>query len=308
MLRWLTLWVAAGCVLAPVAALGAGGTAAPVPGSKCSQGGATVSSGSFLFVCVIRPQLPKQENPLDLVWEQYGPYTSKTAKPGDADPVITASPVSPSQVQSISKFRSCAGHVYYGATDFHGSPEGASNMKHYVYILPSLLTTVNGTQQVIPRTVKLFAPFNGVVLTTFDLQGTGQGITIERQPFDGWYVTIYHTDLSVQTGASVRAGQLIGYAGGLPTFDIALQRFAREWKGAPPFSLGLESIFAHMSPAAAAPWAARGVTTANVIVPRSTRLAQACTCVSNSLPPGPAVPGSSGCYFDPSPADVVPLG
>lgn len=270
---------------------------------------AVYSSGSTNLICSVRGALPSQMKPNDFVWEPLGPYTAKTAKPGDADSVITASPVDPAQIKSVTKFRSCAGHVYYGATDFHGQPEGASNMKHYFSDLDSLLTTVNGQPQVQPNTVKLYAPFNGVVLNIFEIGGTGKGIEIERQPFDGWYTTIYHTNPLIHVGATVRSGQLIAYQAGLPTFDMALQRFARELKNVDGavFALGLESIFAHMTPSVAARWSARGITTATVIVSRADRLAQACTCPISGTPPGPPAPGSTGCYFLPTPADTVPL-
>lgn len=304
----LALSILVACLAAPLAA-----TAAPGPqqGAACPQPGALAAGGTL--VCGLAP--PPASG---FVWQSVGTFTRKRAKPKDGDRVITASLVDPAQIQSISKFRSCDGHVYYGLTDFHGRPEGASSMKHYFAYQDSLLTTLNGQQQVQPRTVKMYAPFNGVV-SIFDIGGTGQGIEIERQPFDGWYMSIYHTDPVVRNGARVRAGQLIAYGAALPTFDVAMQRFSREVQpgtlGGAALALGLESMFAHMTASLTAKWAAHGVSTASIVVPQADRLAQPCTCVQNGPAPpggGPApttpYPGSSGCYFESDPnTDLVRL-
>jgi hypothetical protein len=70
------------------------------------------------------------------------------------DIVIIANPLNLSQVQSISYYRSCAGH-WYATSDFMGKPEPSSSAKHYVTPIESL----SGSE-----TVEVFAPFDGEIV------------------------------------------------------------------------------------------------------------------------------------------------
>jgi len=71
---------------------------------------------------------------------------------GGIDQFITSNPVDLSQINRISKFRSCIGHDYSG-TNSEGRQESNRSMKHYVEPINSLAGT-SGELQV-------FAPFDG---------------------------------------------------------------------------------------------------------------------------------------------------
>jgi hypothetical protein len=224
--------------------------------------------------------------------------SAKTANPGDAEPVITASPVDPAQIQWVSKFRSCAGHEYYSTPDYNSLTEGDSNMKHYFYVASQYLNS--------GKSVKLYAPFDGTV-HFMEIGGTGKGAIIEHQPFDGWYVAIYHVDPSVADGATLKSGQLLGYdhlTGGIVSFDMAMQRFKTPTDPQSDLLKNLESIFDHMDSNVSAQWAAHGITTANIIVDRAYRAANSCQCAANQ-PQQAAGFKSSECYFESSPDDKV---
>ncbi len=66
---------------------------------------------------------------------------------------IVANPLNLSQIQRISKFRSCIGHDYSGL-NIEREKETLRSMKHYIEPLPSLI----GTDQ-----VNIFAPFDGEI-------------------------------------------------------------------------------------------------------------------------------------------------
>lgn len=229
---------------------------------------------------------------------------AKTADPKDTDQVITASPVDPAQINFITKFRSCGGHEYFSTPDYNGQAEGDSNMKHYFYVADKYLGS--------DTSVKLYAPFDGKV-HFMDIGGTGKGAVIEHQPFDGWYVVIYHVNPVVSEGATVKSGQLLGYdhlGDGMRSFDIALQRFKTEIQptqdNGDMLVKNLESIFAHMDSSVASQWSAHGVTAANAVVDRAFRVTSPCQCTANQ-PQQPAGFKSNECYFDGSSADNVTL-
>jgi hypothetical protein len=228
----------------------------------------------------------------------------RTADPKDTDAIITASPVDPTQLKFITKFRSCGGHEYFSTPDYSGLAEGDSSMKHYFYVANQYLG--------IPNAVKLYAPFDGTV-HFMEIGGTGKGAVIEHQPFDGWYVVVYHVDPVVTDGASLKSGQLLGYdhSTSVVSFDIAMQRFKTEINpaqdGSNTLVKNLESMFTHMDSAVAAEWAAHGVTPANAVVDRASRVANPCQCAANQ-PQQAAGFKSSECYFTGTPAnDDIPI-
>ena len=220
------------------------------------------------------------------------------ANPQTSDKIITASPVDPTQIERIYKFRSCHGHDYYGV-DYDGNAEPNSSMKNYFKPLESLENTNNK--------VKIFAPFNGVIVQIDPMDIIrGRHFMIMHEPFDGWYATFIHInfqDSQIYEGAHVKAGQLLGYAvtdNYGRDFDFALQRFKYEnaqYNGAyvndnfqTYLTQNLEPPFAHMTNAVLAKWAAKGVTASDTIVSKEYREANPCTCKG-----GP--PGTTSCHY-----------
>src|SRR5437868_5023633 len=68
---------------------------------------------------------------------------------------VTAAPLDMTQMESISKFRSCSGHDYSGH-NIAGEVETGRSMKHYA----SPLHEFRGTED----KVKVFAPFDGKII------------------------------------------------------------------------------------------------------------------------------------------------
>lgn len=231
------------------------------------------------------------------------------ADPKPSDKFITANPVDLSQVERIYKFRSCHGHDYFGP-DYDGAEEPNSAMKNYVKPIDSLEHT--------NTKVKVFAPFDGIIVQVDPTDIIrGRHFMIMHDPFNGWYVTFIHInfkDSEVYEGARAKAGQLLGYAvtdNYGQDFDIALQRFKYEnaqYNGAYTtdnfqtyLTQNLEPLFAHMTDAVLAQWAANGVTANDTIVSKAYRLANPCHCKG-----GP--PGGTGChYHNPNNVDSVVL-
>ena len=231
------------------------------------------------------------------------PFFARTADPQDSDKIITANLVDPTQIQSISKFRSCAGHEYFTSPDYSGQPEGDSNMKLYFSPISRYLNTTNA--------LKLDSPFDSTV-HIFSLAGsTGSGMILERQPFDGWYAEVFHIDPPVSDGATVKAGDLLGYAHMVNerAFDFVLQRFKtevdpRRHQQDEFLTKNTEPVFSHMTDALLAQWATHGITADNTVVDRSYRLANPCQCAKNQ-PYDPAAATSHFCHFEPTPGDSV---
>jgi len=157
----------------------------------------------------------KQTNSLD------NPSQS-TAQPKDTnDKFIVKNPVDLSQIQAISKFRSCAGHDFSGFNVF-GQKETNRSMKHYFAPLDSLKAT---------KKIKIFAPFDGIITNISKSEGHND-YQIELQgPDTGEWVFIFmHVFLKseLQQFSVVKAGQEIGYAyvpKNCNDFDIALKKF-----------------------------------------------------------------------------------
>ncbi len=222
-----------------------------------------------------------------------------TADPKETDKFITYSPVDPSQIQYIDKFRSCHGHDVFGI-DYNGESEPLSAMKMYFKPINNLLYTNDK--------VNVYAPFNGIVVQV-DPGDTirGRHYVIRREPFNGWYITMFHQNFSdsvVYPGAKVQAGELISHAVTTQQghdFDIALQRFRVEdnqyngifnnYNFAVAFLQNLEPLFPHMTNNVFAQWEAYGVYPDNTIVSRNYRLANPCTCEGEA-------PGTTMCMFN----------
>lgn len=224
---------------------------------------------------------------------------SHTANPLPTDKIIVSNFVNFSQIKAIYPFRSCHGHDYF-SVDYNGSSEPLSSMKWYVQPIDSLQDTSNK--------VKIFAPFNGVIVYIDPLDtARGKHYVIMHEPFDGWYISFFHqtfNDSAIYEGAQVKAGQFLSYATTLTgvgnDFDVALQRFPTEstqfngihdtYNGQVALLQNLEPLFPHMSDSVAAQWEAHGINASNSIVSKSYREANPCTCEGEP-------PGTTDCYF-----------
>lgn len=174
---------------------------------------------------------------------------------------IVANPLNLSQIQRMSKFRSCIGHDYSGLNS-EGEKETLRSMKHYLEPLPSLM----GTDQ-----IKIFAPFDGKVVKIQE-GPPGQAIYISAQAARSWQFIFFHVipAAGIQEGAAVQAGEQIGTASkDIHNFDIGLKKFGI---GRQIF----DSPLAHMKETVLAEYAANGITLENVIVSKQARDADPC--------------------------------
>ncbi len=181
---------------------------------------------------------------------------------------IVANPIDLSQITSISKFRSCAGHDY-SSMNVKGELEKERSMKHYLAPLRSLVGSTG--------TIKVFAPFDGTITSIEEEQvAIGKQVWISGPSTDEWIFVFFHISLlpGLKKGSAVKAGQLLGYAD-LPQnahdFDIALKKF-QLFSGQV-----LDSPFNYMAPSVLQHYDAKGVTVDNVITSKETRDASPCT-------------------------------
>lgn len=199
-------------------------------------------------------------------------WPSKDAK------YITAVPADLTQIQSISKCRSCAGHDSSGYS-FERSLETDRSMKHYLLPVPVFQGTISK--------VKMFAPFDGVISKIVfekDEIGkpgkrpkTGNGISIST-PVDKYVLFefghIYFVK-DYKVGDGVKAGELIGYATlgeKLNDFDIGL--WGALWTEEKQPILG--SAFDHMTDAVLAEFAKYGITPDNTKIAKEYRDTHPC--------------------------------
>lgn len=184
---------------------------------------------------------------------------------------IVANPLDLTQIHSLSKFRSCAGHNFSGL-NVDGQEETYRSMKHYIEPVPTLAQTA--------KRVKIFAPFNGTI-TELSRESRGGQVRITPTAAPSWQFIFFHVDLVPavdRKGAAVTAGQHIGY-GNLTAganFDMGLRSYPQDYTFASPFS--------YMSGDILRQYAAVGITPANIITSKAARDAQPC----------PLEPGQSG--------------
>ncbi|OGM38216.1 hypothetical protein A3A76_01050 [Candidatus Woesebacteria bacterium RIFCSPLOWO2_01_FULL_39_23] len=201
---------------------------------------------------IYKDQAEKKMNKKEFGWP------SNTAK------YITAVPVDLTQIQSISKYRSCAGHIRDGY-DFDRIREYDSSMKHYLYPIPMYQVTMDK--------VKLFAPFDGKVIQ-IDYE---KNKVIPGRPHNGngiHFSTLVDPNVKFvfghlyfardfKIGEEVTAGELIGYAaiGDKGTdFDIDLSGINKTNDDVEI----LGSAFDHMTDTVLAKFAKYGVTLENI--------------------------------------------
>ncbi|MDO8508018.1 MAG: hypothetical protein Q7S53_05650 [bacterium] len=183
--------------------------------------------------------------------------------PSTSAKYITAVPVDLSQIQSISKYRSCAGHDFAGYS-FEQVQEANRSMKHYVYPTPQFQGTTDK--------VKVFAPFDGVV-SKVELESevagqpgkrpkTGNSITFSTEVDKNVGFEFSHVYFAgdFKVGDKVKAGELIGYAAlGDKGNDFDLVLSGTRLKNEKAYG----SAFDHMTDSVLAEFAKYGVTPEN---------------------------------------------
>lgn len=188
------------------------------------------------------------------------------------------------KIARISKFRSCVGHT----TVPQNKQETKRSMKHYFQVKPSYLGS---------DTVKIFAPFDGLVTTIRQDPADGlegeiwlvpQNIFTILPPFNRWSFSVQHLNVraGLKSGSSVKAGELIGYGALSPsakrdTFDVVYAKgaiFPKKidgWMG--PF-LALDSVFNQMSPAVFSQYEKKGINSKDkIIISKNNRDQLPCT-------------------------------
>jgi hypothetical protein len=207
------------------------------------------------------------------------------------DVVIIANPLKLSRVRSISKYRSCAGHLF-ATSDFMGEPEPASSAKHYVTPIEPLSDN---------DMVEVFAPFDGeIVFIDPNDTSNGQQFYIEQRPFKGWTFGFDHINMKkdLTKGSQVRAGQLLGYytpPDPESSFDLILQgskeRGIYNHRSAETYTSHLDSMFNHMSSEVYQEYAEYGFTKEKMIISKADREKSPCFCVKGEL-------NSTNCRFE----------
>lgn len=184
-------------------------------------------------------------------------WPSPTAK------YVTAVPVDLNQIQSVSKYRSCAGHVRDGY-NFDRVREYDRSMKHYFYPVPEFQGTLDK--------VKVFAPFDGTI-TYIDYEKdkvvsgrthNGGGLHISPSIDSNVTVVLGHiyTVKDYKVGDQVKAGELVGYA----SLGDKGNDFDTDLTSAVKAEGDIEvlgSIFDHMTPEVLAEFAKYGLTPEN---------------------------------------------
>lgn len=153
-------------------------------------------------------------------------------------PILVKNFVNLNLIEKISKFRSCQGHIVVPTN----GDEPPSNMKHYFLIKQEAMGK---------NRVPLYAPYEAKVSSIFSFPDQGLEGEIWLSNGSNWQFSIEHILVKdgLKKGDKVKAGELLGYAGG-DDFDIVygkgaiIQRKIHGWNS--PFS-ALDSVFNHMS-------------------------------------------------------------
>lgn len=173
---------------------------------------------------------------------------------------IIANPLDLSQIQRMSRFRSCVGHDYSGFNS-EGEKETLRSMKHYLEPLPSLI----GTNQ-----IKIFAPFDGKIVEILD-GPPGKAIYIAANIDSRWRFIFFHVvpAAGIEEGTSVKAGEPLGTASkDIHNFDFALKKFG--------WSQVFDSPFVHMTETVLEEYTLNGITLENILVSKQARDADPC--------------------------------
>ena len=134
--------------------------------------------------------------------------------------IITNNPLDITQIERISKFRSCYGHDYSGL-NINGEKEPLSSMKHYIEPFSSLMNTKDK--------IKVFAPFDGKITEIIYYDKNDQQIFISSNEARAWHFIFFHIAPlpEIIKGKKVKSGELIGYVNRFDShnFDFALKKF-----------------------------------------------------------------------------------
>lgn len=190
------------------------------------------------------------------------------------DKFIVANPLDLTQVEAISKFRSCVGHDYNGLNTA-GDLEINRSMKHYIRAVKSLYNS-NGK-------VKAMAPFDGTISEILEEQNPrGAQVWIKSPQSGGWNFIFFHIDLlpGIKQGSKVTAGEIIGYAHleGGDNFDMGLKKFVVSPKQM------LDSVLPYMDDSVLAEYEAKGITQGNLSYSQDYRDKNPCVLESGPNP------------------------
>ena len=218
-----------------------------------------------------KPMQPNASSPSTNSDPKKGATTENlTSWPNPGAKYISAVPLDLTQIESISKYRSCSGHNRDGYT-FDQILETNRSLKHYFYPVPEFQGTLDK--------VKVFAPFDGTV-ASINLEANkvggrpknGNGIGLSTPLDRGVIFQFGHIYFvrNFEIGDSVKAGALIGYAAlGDKAFDFDIDLL-----GSRPSKEGKEilgSIFDHMTPQVLEAFAGKGATPLNTKETKSFR-------------------------------------
>lgn len=191
-----------------------------------------------------------------LIWDKWKYEQSRDAK------LITSSPIDPSQIRSISKVRSCAGHDYSGE-NIKGEIETNRSMKHYAVPLDKYDGTKNQ--------VKIFAPWDGKITKIegpSKSESTGSSIYFAK---DGWWFEFGHVEPlpDIKVGQKVKSGDLVGYVEPKDgsAFDLQFYHSGRyvDW------NKGIDSHVNHMTAEILADYAKYGLTPDSLVLTKEYR-------------------------------------
>jgi hypothetical protein len=180
---------------------------------------------------------------------------------------IVSNPLDLTQIESLSVFRSCAGHDYSGLNT-QGERESLRSMKHYINLNKELIGQKD--------TVKIFAPFDGEISQITD---SNPGFYLYVSNKEDWDFIFFHVEplQDITKGTEVKAGQLLGYAADklIVNFDMGLKQFG--YKGQI-----FESPFLHMNQQVLEQYKSKGVTKENIIVSKEFRDNNPCPLAGTS--------------------------
>lgn len=228
--------------------------------------------------------------------------TAEFAWPDPDAKTITAVPLDLSQIQGISKFRSCSGHDRAGY-NFNKVLETDRSMKHYIYPAPEFQGTVDK--------IKMFAPFDGTVAMIQWVSPDGTQVrsdwlhkdgvkdygkvqiaesggrtnsgsdidlfsTLDDNAVFGFRHVVFSRDF--QIGDTVKAGEFIGYASvSEKENDFDIDYVGRMYKPEDGKNIEvLDSMFNHMTPVVLAEFAKYGLTPENTSFTKDERDAKPC--------------------------------
>ncbi|OGM10703.1 hypothetical protein A2Z22_05345 [Candidatus Woesebacteria bacterium RBG_16_34_12] len=177
---------------------------------------------------------------------------------------ITSSPIDLSQIDRISKFRSCAGHDASGINSY-GEKESNRSMKHYA--VP--LSKYDGTHD----QVKILAPFDGKIGRIQIGQKTeSTGRSISMMTMGGWVFEFGHVEplFNLKVGQKVVSGEVIGYykAGDGHAFDLQLYHSGNVRSD---MEVGIDSYISHLTPEVIEEYNKYSLTSDNLIISKQMR-------------------------------------